>query len=61
MIVAKRLDSAPRPSGIPEQLVGDMLSLEHSNGIAAVDSARLFPAYLAAVEQLAHAVDTWRA
>jgi len=46
---------------IPEQLVSDLLSLEHSSGITAVDSARLFPHYLAAVEHLAHAVDTWRA
>ena len=46
---------------IPEQLVSDLLSLEHSSGITAVDSARLFPQYLAAVEHLAHAVDTWRA
>ena len=46
---------------IPEQLVSDLLSLEHSSGMAAVDSARLFPQYLAAVEHLAHAIDTWRA
>jgi hypothetical protein len=46
---------------ISEQLVADLLSLEHSSGLAAVDSARLFPEYLAASEQLAHAVDTWRA
>jgi hypothetical protein len=46
---------------IPEQLVADLLSLEHSSGMVAVDSARLFPEYLAAVERLAHAVDTWRA
>jgi hypothetical protein len=46
---------------IPEQLVSDLLSLEHSSEIIAVDAARLFPQYLAAVEQLAHAVDTWRA
>lgn len=43
-----------------EQLVADLLSLEHASGMAAVDSARLFPEYLAASEQLAHAVDTWR-
>ena len=43
-----------------EQLVADLLSLEHSSGVAAVDSARLFPEYLAASEQLAHAIDTWR-
>jgi hypothetical protein len=46
---------------ISEQLVSDLLSLEHSSGLVAVDSARLFPEYLAAVERLAHAVDTWRA
>jgi hypothetical protein len=46
---------------IPEQLVADLLSLEYSSGVVAVDSARLFPEYLAAVEHLAHAVDTWRA
>ena len=45
---------------ISEQLVSDLLSLEHSSGVVAVDSARLFPEYLAAVEHLAHAVDTWR-
>jgi hypothetical protein len=46
---------------IPEQLVSDLLSLEHSSGMVAVDAARLFPEYLAAVDRLAHAVDTWRA
>ena len=45
---------------ISEHLVADLLSLEHSSGLVAVDSARLFPEYLAASEQLAHAVDTWR-
>jgi hypothetical protein len=46
---------------ISEQLVSSLLSLERSSGMAAVDSARLFPEYLAAVDHLAHAVDTWRA
>ena len=46
---------------ISEHLVADLLSLEQSGGMVAVDSARLFPEYLAASEQLAHAVDTWRA
>jgi hypothetical protein len=46
---------------ISEQLVSDLLSLEHSSGMVAVDAARLFPEYLAAVDQVAHAVDTWRA
>jgi hypothetical protein len=45
---------------ISDQLVSDLLTFEHSSGVAAVDAARLFPDYLAAVEQLAHAVDTWR-
>jgi hypothetical protein len=46
---------------LSEHLVADLLSLEHSRGIVAVDSARLFPEYLAASEQLANAVDAWRA
>ena len=46
---------------ISEHLVADLLSLEQSGGMVAVDSARLLPEYLAASEQLAHAVDTWRA
>jgi hypothetical protein len=45
---------------ISEQLVGDLLSLEHRSAMPAVDPARLFPDYLAAVEQLARTVDTWR-
>jgi hypothetical protein len=46
--------------GIPEELVADMLNLERQPGINATDPSRLFPEYLAAVEQLARAVDTWR-
>lgn len=46
---------------ISDQLVADLLSLEHEGGVAAVDAARLFPEYLAASEHLAHAVDTWGA
>ena len=46
---------------LSEHLVADLLSLEHSQGLVAVDSARLFPEYLAASEQLANAVDAWRA
>jgi hypothetical protein len=45
---------------IPEQLVSDLLSLEHSSDVVAVDAARLFPEYLTSVERLAHAVDSWR-
>ena len=61
MIVPKPLASVPGRLDISEHLVADLLSLEHSRGMVAVDSARLFPEYLAASEQLAHAVDTWRA
>jgi hypothetical protein len=49
-----------RAVGIPEELVADMLNLERQTGIPATDPSRLFPEYLAAVEQLARAVDTWR-
>ena len=47
--------------GVPEGLVTDMLNLEHQPGVPVADPSRLFPEYLAAVEQLARAVDTWRA
>jgi hypothetical protein len=47
--------------GIPEELVADMLNLERQPGIPATDPSRLFPEYLAAVEQLARVVDGWRA
>jgi hypothetical protein len=50
-----------RAVGIPEELVADMLHLERQPGIPATDPSRLFPEYLAAVEQLARAVDGWRA
>jgi hypothetical protein len=49
------------PSVSPEELVADMLSLERRPGVPATDPSRLFPEYLAAVEQLARAVDGWRA
>jgi hypothetical protein len=50
-----------RATGVPDGLVSDLLALERPSGVPATDAARLFPGYLAAVEQLAHAVDTWRA
>ncbi len=49
-----------RAVGIPEELVADMLNLERRPGVPATDPSRLFPEYLAAVEQLARAVDGWR-
>ncbi len=46
---------------LPEDVVADVLALEHRSQLRAIDAARLFPAYLDAVEQLARAVDSWRA
>jgi hypothetical protein len=50
-----------RIAGLPERVVADVLSLERPVSIPQSDPARLFPVYLAAVEHLARAVDTWRA
>lgn len=44
---------------LDDATVRQVLSLAGS-AAKTVDGARLFPGYLAAVEQLAHAVDTWR-
>jgi hypothetical protein len=49
-----------RTAGVPDGLVSDLLTLEHPNGVPAADPARLLPAYLDAVEQLARTIDTWR-
>jgi hypothetical protein len=50
--------AAARPKLDP-RVVGDVLAL--SGGPAAgVDATRLFPSYLAAVERLAHYIDTWK-
>ncbi|HXK32410.1 MAG TPA: hypothetical protein VNM91_00170 [Dehalococcoidia bacterium] len=49
-----------RAVGLPDRIVEQMLALDQSDQLAATDAARLFPDYLAAVEQLARAVDTWR-
>jgi len=50
-----------RRAGLPEGIVSEIVALEHAATIPTGDPARLFPEYLAAVEQLARAVDTWRA
>jgi hypothetical protein len=47
-------------AGIPDGIVGDMLALERTPTIPTTDAARLFPRYLAAVEDLARVIDTWR-
>ena len=60
---ADRIDATRqggRLAGIPDALVSDMLALEHKPTIPTTDAARLFPGYLAAVEELARVVDTWR-
>jgi hypothetical protein len=47
-------------AGVPDGIVSDLLALEQPSDVPASDPARLFPAYLDAVEQLARVVDTWR-
>jgi hypothetical protein len=49
-----------RAAGISEALVADIIALEQASAMRTTDPARLFPDYLAAVEQLARAVDAWR-
>lgn len=50
-----------RAAGLPDGIISEVLALEHSSRVPTADPARLFPEYLAAVEQLAHAVDAWTA
>lgn len=50
--------AAARPQLDP-RVVGDVLALSAGTP-AGVDAARLFPGYLAAVERLAHFIDTWK-
>lgn len=46
-------------AGLPADVVRAVLALERPDGAGTGDAARLFPAYLAAVEQLARTVDAW--
>ena len=48
-----------RAAGIDERVASEIHALERASAIPMADAARLFPQYLAAVEQLARAVDTW--
>ena len=50
-----------RAAGLTDGVVSDLIALERRPAIPTTDAARLFPEYLAAVEQLARAVDRWRA
>src|SRR6478736_3651643 len=68
-----RLDGAPadtaadlgayaaRRPGLDARAVGDVLALATHQEGAGVDTAKLYPAYLAAVERLWHFIDHWRA
>jgi hypothetical protein len=47
-------------AGIADGTVAGMIALEQQPDARTSDPARLFPEYLAAVEQLAQAVDAWR-
>ena len=47
--------------GLDPRVVGDVLALAADPDTGAVDAARLFPEYLAAVERLSQFVDGWKA
>ncbi len=50
-----------RAAGLSDDTANVLLALERPAALPTADPARLFPDYLAAVEQVARAVDTWRA
>lgn len=68
-----RLDDAPastpaelsayaaRRPGLDPRIIGDVLALGTDHDGAGVDAAKLYPAYLAAVERLWRFIDRWRA
>lgn len=49
-----------KAAGVADTIVADMLALENHTAMRTSDPARVFPEYLAAVEQLARTVDAWR-
>lgn len=51
--------AALRPKLDP-RVVGDVLALSSGASAAGVDPARLFPAYLTALERLSQFIDTWK-
>lgn len=48
-----------RAAQLPDGVVAHILALEQPSELKSTDAARLFPEYLAAVEQLARYVDQW--
>ena len=50
---------AVRRPGLDARIVGDLLAVAGQDN-AGVDAIRIYPAYLAAVEQLWHFIDGWR-
>ncbi len=50
-----------RVAGLQDAVVTAVLALETADVVGATDPARLFPDYLAAIEQLAAFVDAWKA
>ncbi len=51
---------AERRPRLDPRVIGDVLALASGAASSGVDPARLFPAYLAAVEQLSLFIDTWK-
>jgi hypothetical protein len=49
-----------RAAGVADAITTEMLAIEQKASVPTGDPARLFPEYLAAVEQLARAIDAWR-
>lgn len=47
-------------AGIADGIVSDLLAIEQRATVPTADPAKLFPEYIAALEQLARAVDAWR-
>jgi hypothetical protein len=61
--VSSRTDAThqgAKAAGLAGGVVADVLALDRPSTVPTTDAARLYPDYLAAVEQLARAVDSWR-
>jgi hypothetical protein len=57
---AETTRAGARAAGLADGVVTEILALERHTTVPTTDAARLYPEYLAAVEQLARAVDSWR-